>query len=93
MARRGLERPGGWLNSGRRRWWIPLVVVACFPLSLFPVAFVGCGVLVSDAARKANGYGFVDPNHLTIRQAVRAGWFVIACLGLILLVNDIRMLT
>ena len=78
--------------TGWRRWWLPALLVVCFPLSL-PLLFVAlivlsyC-VLLGDIdgvrrLRAKRGYAL----------AIRGCWLFIAVLGLAALIGDIRSLT
>jgi hypothetical protein len=82
-----VRRPGSWTARGRRRWVLPLILLGCFPLTivviLIAAAVFGSWVLISDLAligrvRCSAPYALV----------VRAGWLVIAILGLVAIVND-----
>jgi hypothetical protein len=82
-----VRRPGSWTARGRRRWVLPLILVACLPLAIVVIlvaaAVFGSWVLISDLAaidrvRSSAPYALV----------VRAGWLVIAILGLVAIVND-----
>ena len=84
-----VRQPGSWTAQGRRRWILPLILVVCFPLTIVVIlvagAIFGSWVLVSDLAvigrvRSSAPYALV----------VRAGWLVIAILGLVAIVNDTR---
>ncbi len=84
-----VRRPGSWTARGRRRWLLPLILVGCFPLTfvviLVAAAIFGSWVLVSDLA----GIGRVRSS-APYALVVRAGWLVIAILGLVAIVNDTR---
>lgn len=82
-----VRRPDSWTAQGRRRWLLPLVLAACFPISLVIIgvtaAIFGIWVLVSDLpvvrrARSSAPYALV----------LRAGWLVVAIIGLVAIVND-----
>jgi hypothetical protein len=86
------SRPSSWTARGRRRWLLPLLTVACFPVTLPLLAIValllGCsavggGLQPVQRLRRSRPYGF----------AVRGVWLLIAMTGLIALVNDIGALT
>ncbi len=81
-----------WTSQGRRRWVLPLVLIACFPATLFVVAsmllFVGLWALLRDVdvsaeVRRAPAIGW----------AIRTAWMVVAVIGLVALVNDIAALS
>jgi hypothetical protein len=82
-----VRRPDSWTAQGRRRWLLPLILAACFPLtiivSLVAAAIFGSWVLVTDLPairriRSSAPYALV----------LRAGWLVVAILGLVAIVND-----
>jgi hypothetical protein len=87
-----VSRPSSWTRVGARRWLVPLLCIALFPLSIVTVIMSLIVVLlwaaldVAGAARLARripAYGVV----------VRAAWMVIAVLGLVALIGDITALT
>ena len=87
-----VRQTDSWTTRNRRRWWLPVICVACFPLTLLPLGVALVIVLFSlmlielrvvDLARRIPGYGLI----------VRALWMVIAVAGLVALVNDIDALT
>jgi hypothetical protein len=82
-----VRRPESW--TARRRWRValPILLVACFPVSIFAVLVVGAvfgaWVLVSDlgairSVRKSAPYAL----------AIRAAWLLVAIIGLVAIVND-----
>lgn len=87
-----VERPGSWTTRGRKRWALPVVLVALFPPTLFFLAFATAVFALwlvirqlpaVERLRVTAVYGLV----------VRALWLIIATLGLIALVNDITAIT
>lgn len=82
-----VRRPDSWTAQGPRRWVVPLILVGCFPLTIVVIlvaaAVFGSWVLVSDLA----GIGRVRSS-APYALVVRAGWLVIAILGLVAIVND-----
>jgi hypothetical protein len=82
-----LQRGDLWINTGRRRWWIPLIVVGGFPVSLFPSAIVACAVFASGAVRVSNDSVRGSDNTSWL---LRTAWLLIAVLGLLALVGDVR---
>jgi hypothetical protein len=82
-----VRRPDSWTARGRWRFLLPLLLVACFPLSIVVVTIAavifGAWVLVSDLGpiRKARASA---PYAL----AIRAAWLLVAILGLVAIVND-----
>jgi len=86
-----LERTERATPSGRRQAILPIVLVALFPLSVFILVLVTLGLFacwafrtlpIVQRLREAHAYGF----------AVRAAWLVIALLGVLALVSDVRAL-
>ncbi len=83
--------PGSWTTRGRRRWVLPLALLAAFPPSLFLVAvsafvlvlWVPLRRLIVQRGGAPFGVGLV----------VRAAWLMIAVLGLFALLNDIDALS
>jgi succinate dehydrogenase/fumarate reductase cytochrome b subunit len=82
-----VRKPGSWTTRGRWRWLLPLILVGCFPLTIVVVlvaaAVFGAWVLVSELGqiervRRSASYAL----------AIRAGWLVVAILGLVAIVND-----
>jgi len=87
-----VRRSDSWTARGRRRWVLPLISVACFPLTLFPLVFAVIVVLVwalADAAGTVKLLRKIPAYNLVIRSL----WVVIAIAGLVALVNDINALT
>ncbi len=85
--------PTSWTNRGRRRWALPLVCVALFPVALIPLA-VATGVLALwvPAHREWRSQGHTVSGAGTppvLRLLVRAGWVGVAVLGLLALIGDI----
>ena len=81
-----MPEPVGW-----RRWLLPLVLVAVFPLAVPVVALAAvvaaAGVLLRCGLDRAGG---IPPGATVV---VRGVWLVIALLGFGALVADIRALT
>lgn len=82
-----VRRPESWTARGRWRVALPILLVACFPLSIFVViiagAVFGAWVLVRDlsAIRSVR-------TSATYALAIRAVWLVIAIVGLVAIVSD-----
>jgi hypothetical protein len=74
-----------WTARGRWRWVLPIVLVACFPLTMILVPFAAA-VLVGWMALRS-----VLPSVMPIAVgfAMRAVWLSIATAGLVALVRDI----
>ncbi len=83
--------PGSWTAAGRRRWLLPLVLVAAFP-PLVPPVVVAAAVLVAWVSFRTT----VDVNRwsqrLLVGLAVRGLWLTVAVAGLLALVGDVRAL-
>ena len=86
-----VSRPGSWTARGRRQWVLPVIAVACFPLSAFAVVIVAvvlaCWAPFRYAAsvrqvRRLPAYGLV----------IRGIWLLIAVAGAIGVANDINAL-
>ncbi|HZX56570.1 MAG TPA: hypothetical protein VFE86_17915 [Ilumatobacteraceae bacterium] len=84
-----IRRPDSWTSVGRTRWVLPLVLVACFPLTVVVLVFaapiVAVWLIVSD----------LQPVQRLRRSAphalvVRAVWLGVAILGLVAVINDTR---
>ncbi len=87
-----VARPGSWTTGGRRRWLVPVLLVAPFPLALVPLIVIAPLVLVLALfgsldfvvrMRRTRTYGLV----------VRGAWLTIAVIGLVALLDDIRAIT
>ncbi len=86
-----VARPGSWTTRGRWRWGLPLVLVACFPPTLFVLA-VSATVLAL----------WVPLRHHTALRQIRSSppytqlarglWLFVALVGLRALVADITAL-
>ncbi len=77
--------PDSWTARGRVRWVLPVVLLACFPPTLFLVPFAILLLLASYGIRQALPQ--VAPVGVTF--AVRAIWLTIAVVGLAALISDI----
>jgi hypothetical protein len=82
-----VEDPSSWTRRGRMAYVLPVVMVAAFPLSIFPLA-IAAGVLIAWSSIGATGDA--GRRHRVVGVTVRAAWLAIAVLGLIALINDIR---
>lgn len=80
--------PGSWTRSGRRRWAVPMVLVAVFPFTL-TVAITALVVLaVWVPVRRAIARYLGTPT--IVRVVVRSLWLTAASVGLLALVSDVR---
>lgn len=83
-----VEQPGSWTRQGRRRWILPLVVLAVVPLA---------GVALLVAAPVVAGWALVRSRapirvaraNRAVGVAVRAGWLGVASVGLLALGRDV----
>jgi hypothetical protein len=84
-----VSRTGSWTAKGMWRWFLPALLVACFPGSLpvlgvtAVVLAVWTGLRATDPVRhlrSTRGYGL----------AVRAVWLSIALAGLVAVIRDVR---
>ena len=86
-----VRKPDSWTAQGSRKWLLPVLAVACFPLTLpfLLVALVVLGFWIStDAARLTQRLRRIPLYSL----AVRSLWLFVAVLGLVALVKDIDAL-
>jgi hypothetical protein len=81
--------PGSWTATGRRRWLLPAVLVACFPLTIVFVLFAGA-VLVVWVALQTTGVTDRAHGSLVVGLVVRGAWSAIAVAGLFALLRDIN---
>jgi hypothetical protein len=76
--------------QGRRRWLVPVLLIAAFPATIPLTVFVAVGVACWILVRRTLG----DRRLPTIAGVVvRVGWLAIAVLGLNALVGDVQALT
>ena len=87
-----VERSDSWTAIGRRRWLLPLVGIACFPLTIAPVILVGLITMLLTAVGEFDNVRGLRAS-LGYSLIVRAFWMVIAVVGLKSLVVDIAALT
>jgi hypothetical protein len=87
-----VRRPGSWTSRGRRRWIVPLVCVACFPVTVLPLLFAAI-VLILWAMASAAGVVRLLRKAPAYAIVVRSLWLFVAVAGLVALVNDIDALT
>ena len=85
-----VAQPTSWTATGRRRWAVPLVLVACFPPVLVVVAFVA---VVVGLFTLMDGLGEWLRQSVVRSMAVRGAWLLIAVLGLGALARDIAELS
>ncbi len=84
--------PGSWTAYGRRRWVLPVLLVAGFPPTLLLLGISAFVLAAWVALRSLAVVRRVRRAPLFV-LAVRAGWLSVAGLGLIALANDISALT
>lgn len=82
--------PTSWTAQGKRRWAVPLAMVACFPPVLVPLAFVTLFVVLFTLM---DGLGDRLRGSLPGALVVRGAWLAIAFLGLVALVGDVNHLS
>jgi hypothetical protein len=87
-----VARPESWTTRGRRRWLLPVLAVACFPLTALVLPFALAGVVLWSLAREAPPIQRVR-GVPAYALAVRGAWLFIAVLGLVALIGDIGELT
>lgn len=82
--------PTSWTAQGKRRWAVPLAMVACFPLVVVPLAFVTVLVVLFTLM---DGLGDRLRRSVPAAVAVRGVWLLVASLGLVALVRDLNALS
>lgn len=82
------ERPGGWANTGRRRWALPLAALALFPATLILLVSLAVVVVVAVVLGQTGLPARLAEQAWT-GVVVRALWLGVALLGLAALVVDI----
>ncbi len=86
-----VSRPDSWTAKGRRRWLLPVLIVACVPTMLFPLAIalipVGIWALAGD------GDFYAEAQTVKwLPYVVRGAWLLIVAFGVFELVNDVTAL-
>ncbi len=81
-----VSSPASSTVDGRRRWALPMFLVACFPPTLILLPFAAATLVASMALRRA--FPRVVP--ASVRIAMQAIWLSIALAGLVALVGDIQ---
>ena len=81
-----VSAPASSTVRGRRRWALPILLVACFPPTLMLLPFAAAMLVASMALRRA--FPRVVP--ASVRFAMQAIWLSIALVGLVALVGDIQ---
>jgi hypothetical protein len=85
-----VREPDSWTAQGRRQWLLPLIAVACFPLTL-PFLFIA--LVVQGFWVLASGTKLFEwRESWAYSLAVRSIWLFIAVVGLVALVKDIQAL-
>ena len=87
-----VSRPDSWTARGRRRWLLPIIVVACFPVMAVFLAFALVPVGIWALARDGD-LPFEIRSVRWLPNVVRAAWLSIAVLGLVSLLGDVNALT
>jgi hypothetical protein len=80
-----VEPPSGW-----RRWVVPLLLLAAFPV-VIPVVVIAA-VLLAAWAPLRRGFESMGGPPMAVGVVVRTAWLSIAVLGLVALVNDVGAL-
>lgn len=84
-----VSRTDSWTNRGRRRWVVPLIAVGLFPASLLALLVAALvlgiwilftGLELVHRIRRAPLYA----------RVVRSVWLLVAVVGLIALINDVK---
>lgn len=84
-----VARHGSWTSRGRKRWLLPVLLIAAFPPAAFVALFAALmaticfGIAAAEPVqriRNARPFGFI----------VQAAWLGIAVLGFIAIVTDVR---
>lgn len=73
----------------RKRWVVPIILLACFPPTLLLLPFAAAMVVASVVFRRA----FPGVVTARVRLAMQAIWLSIALAGLVALVGDIQAVT
>ena len=82
-----VRRPESWTARGRWRVALPILLVACFPLSIFVVIIAGAVFGAWVGVRDLSAIRSVRTS-ATYALAIRAVWLVIAIAGLVAIVSD-----
>jgi len=82
-----IRRPESWTTRGRWRVALPILLVACFPLSIFVVIIAGAVYGAWVEVRDLSAIRSVRTS-ATYALAIRAVWLVIAIAGLVAIVSD-----
>ncbi len=83
--------PTSWTASGRRRWVVPVVLVACFPAMIILVGVTAL-VLAIWGPIRAQPKTLRWSRTLPVLLVVRAAWLAVAVAGLAALLGDIHAL-
>ena len=87
-----VSRADSWTKRGWRRWGLPVIVVACFPLTVpvigLAAIILGCWLVVTE-----NELVWRLRTTPVYSLTMRGLWLFVAVLGLVALVNDIGTLT
>lgn len=87
-----VDRPDSWTARGRWRWALPVLVIACVPFVLIPLAFalvpIGFWALARDVDFPAEVRAVS-----WLPNAIRGAWLLVVVLGLLALINDVSALT
>jgi hypothetical protein len=78
-----------WTATGRRRWVLSIVLVACFPLTMILVPFAAAVLVGCIALRRT----LPPVTPAGVAFAMRAIWLSVAIAGLVALARDIQAIT
>jgi len=78
-----------WTTSGRRRWVLPIILVACVPVTAVLLPFAAVALFVWVAVRRS----LPDAVPAAVSVGIRAIWLAVASAGLVALVRDITAIT
>ena len=86
-----VKRPDSWTATGRRRWLIPVCLLAAFPGATIVAAAAATVLIVWVPAQRV----LVSPSgvSLTERFVIRSGWLIAVFVGSRALIADIQTLT
>ncbi len=86
-----VDQPNSWTVKGHRQWLLPILLIACVPTILFPLAIalvpVGIWALAGDVDLYAESQSV-----RWLTNVVRSGWMLIVLLGSWALISDVTAL-
>jgi hypothetical protein len=87
-----VSAPDSWTATGRRRWLIPVIAIACFPPTIILVLILAAVVALLTGIGEVGGVRKVRATAVAT-LIIRGVWLLIAVAGLVALINDIGELT